>query len=210
MPVDKSFEKLWKDENKTSKYRIIWAPHHSIDKSGYGMSNFKEQYLFFLDFAKKHDEYSFIFKPHPSLRFMCISENFLTEHEYDNYINEWQSLSNATVYDKGNYFDIFKTSDVLITDSSSFLAEYFYSGKPIIYFQAQNRVGFNEFGEKIKKGFYQLNSVDELEEQLKEILINKNDSLKSLRKSIIQQEFYYPKNGVGKEIVSYLKKELNR
>ena len=86
--------------------------------------------MYFLELAKKHPEYSFVVKPHPALRYKCISEKFLTEQEYDDYIAQWNSLENATVYTDGNYFDIFKTSDVLITDSSSFLAEYFYSGKP--------------------------------------------------------------------------------
>lgn len=209
-PIAQEFESLWKDTNQKDKYRIIWAPHHSIEKYGFEMSNFKEQYLYFLNFAKKHSEYSFIFKPHPSLRYKCISENFLSAEEYDNYINEWNSLPNATVYDKGNYFDIFKTSDILITDSSSFLAEYFYSGKPIIFFQSQNRAGFNEFGLKIKKGFYELKKTEDVEDLLYDILINKNDKLKNTRYNIIKKEFYYPKNGIGKNIVDYIKKELGR
>ena len=210
LPVEPKFEKLWKDSDKAEKHRIIWAPHHSIDKYGYAMSNFKEQYLYFLELAKKHPEYSFVVKPHPSLRFQCISESFLTAEEYDSYINEWNSLDNSTVYTDGNYFDIFKTSDVLITDSSSFLAEYFYSGKPIIFFESPTRAGFNKFGLNIKKGFYTLKKTEETENMLEELLIKNNDTLKDLRKKIINKEFYYPKCGVGKNIVDYIKKETGR
>ena len=209
-PIDAKYEKLWKDEGKKDTHRIIWAPHHSIEKYGFEMSNFKEQYLYFLNLAKKHPEYSFVVKPHPSLRYKCISEKFMTAEEYDAYIEEWNSLSNASVYTDGNYFDIFKTSDVLITDSSSFLAEYFYSGKPIIFFESRNRAGFNKFGLKLKKGFYIPQKTEETESLLNKLLIEKQDPLKNLREQIIKKEFYYPKNGVGKDIVEYIKKELNR
>ena len=209
-PINPKFEQLWKDSKKNDKHRIIWAPHHSIEKYGFEMSNFKEQYLYFLELAKKHAEYSFVVKPHPALRYKCISENFLTGEEYDAYMNEWNSLSNASVYTDGNYFDIFKTSDVLITDSSSFLAEYFYSGKPIIFFESPNRAGFNEFGLKIKKGFYCLEKAEDTENLLKQLLVDKNDTLKELRNKIINKEFYYPKEGIGKNIVEYLKKETGR
>ena len=174
------------------------------------MSNFKEQYLYFLELAKKHPEYSFVVKPHPSLRYKCITEKFLTAREYDDYMDEWNSLNNAAVYTDGNYFDIFKTSDVLITDSSSFLAEYFYSGKPIIFFESQNRAGFNEFGLKIRKGFYKPQRTEDTEDLLYTLLIKKEDNLKALREKIIKKEFYYPEIGVGKNIVNYLKKQLKR
>jgi CDP-glycerol glycerophosphotransferase (TagB/SpsB family) len=210
MPIDQRFEDLWKDSEKEEKHRIIWAPHHSIEKYGFEMSNFKEQYLYFLELAKKHPEYNFVVKPHPSLRYKCITEKFLTEKEYDDYIAEWNSLGNAVVYTDGNYFDIFKTSDVLITDSSSFLAEYFYSGKPIIFFESPNRAGFNKFGLKIKKGFYTLAKTEDTEELLYKLLIKKEDKLKTLRAKIIKQEFYYPESGIGKNIVNYLKKQTER
>ena len=209
-PVNAKYEKLWKDEGKTETHRIIWAPHHSIEKYGFEMSNFKEQYLYFLNLAKNHPEYSFVVKPHPSLRYKCISEKFMTAEEYDAYIDEWNSLNNASVYTDGNYFDIFKTSDVLITDSSSFLAEYFYSGKPIVFFESENRAGFNKFGLKLKKGFYIPEKTEDTENLLHKLLVEKQDNLKNLREQIIKKEFYYPENGVGKEIVEYIKKELGR
>ena len=150
-PVDESYEALWKDEGKSEKHRIIWAPHHSIDGGELRMSLFKEQSTEFLELAKRHPEYSFVVKPHPLLKNKCVSEHFFTAEEYDSYMNEWNSLPNGCVYDSGNYFDIFKTSDILLTDCSSFLAEYFYSGKPIIFYESTNRAGFNSFGKKIKR-----------------------------------------------------------
>jgi len=206
--IDSRFEKLWKDKNHTHP-RIIWAPHHSIENYGFQMSNFKEHYQFFLNFAKSHKEYRFIFKPHPVLRHKCISEKFMSEIEFDNYINEWNELENASVYNEGNYFDIFKSSDVLITDSSSFLAEYFYSTKPIIFLDNKNRAGFNEFGKKIKKYFYIPKDLSEIESLLNKLLIQKIDPMLNKRIKLANNIYYYPKLGIGKRIVDYIKKELD-
>lgn len=206
--IDENFENLWKDKAH-SHPRIIWAPHYSIDNYGLSMSNFKEQYKFFLDFAKNHKEYHFIFKPHPMLKHKCIEEKFMSEEEFEKYINEWNCLENAVVYDKGNYFDIFKSSDVLITDCSSFLAEYFYSGKPIIFFDNNNRAEFNSFGKKLKKHFYIPKKLNDLESLLYKLLILKDDTNFSKRQKIIQDRYYYPNLGIGKRIVEYIKKELD-
>ena len=207
-PINPFFEKLWKDSNER-RPRIIWAPHHSIDQRGLEMSNFMEHYKFFLDFAKNNKQYSFVFKPHPMLEFKCISEGFMTKTEYANYIYEWENLENASVWNKGNYFDIFKTSDVLITDCSSFLGEYYFSKKPIIFLDKDSRCGFNDFGLKMKKTFYSPKNLDEIPEIIYDLLINKNDYKKEQRIKLIKQEYFYPQQGVGRMIVEFIKKELN-
>lgn len=207
-PINPFFEQLWKD-SESKRPRIIWAPHHSIDQRGLEMSNFMEHYKFFLDFAKNNRQYSFIFKPHPMLEFKCISEGFMTKDEYDKYIQDWKNLPNASVWNKGNYFDIFKTSDLLITDCSSFLGEYYFSKKPIIFLDKDSRCGFNKFGLKMKETFYSPKKLDEIPELIYDLLINKNDYKKEQRIKLIKQEYFYPTQGVGKMICEFIKKELN-
>lgn len=210
-PIDTRYEDLWKDKTIPKKPRIIWAPHWSIElNNALRMSNFMENYKFFLDFAKNHNEYNFIYKPHPGLKYQCITEHFMSEQEYDDYLSFWDSLPNALVFDEGNYFDIFKTSDVLITDSSSFLAEYFYSKKPIIFLSKNSRSAFNSFGLELKKGFYELDSLNEMANLLKQLLIDKIDPLKPLREKIIKKNFYMPEPNIGQGIVNMLKKEIGR
>ena len=202
LPVKQEFEDLWKGKNVKS--RIIYAPHHSINNNGLKMSTFTRDYKFFLDFAKDNPQYSFVLKPHPALKSMCIFEKFMTEKEYDDYINEWNNLKNATVYDKGNYFDIFKTSDCLITDCSSFLAEYFPTQKPIIFLNRPDRAPFDEFGEKIRKGFYELNNLNGFDTFIKNLLILQEDKLLKVRKEILKNVFYIPSSNSYEIILNYL------
>lgn len=207
-PVNPDIEELWKSKNP-KKPRIIYAPHHSIERDGgFGASNFREQAKFFLEFIKSHPQYDFIIKPHPVLKSKCEATGFMTGEEYEDYLNQWRALPNANVYALGNYYDLFKTSDLLITDCSSFLAEYFVSKKPIILLESKSRIPFNKFGLKLKTGMYKPENINEIEDLLNNILINKNDPLEKVRENIIKKDFYLPPNGIGHNIVTYLKKEL--
>ena len=195
-PINPDIAKLWKDDEH-KKPRIIYAPHHSIERSGgFGMSNFVEHAGFFLDFAKNNPQYSFIIKPHPVLRSKCEAVNFMTPEEYDEYIEKWRELPNGNAYTLGNYY------------CSSFLAEYFVSGKPIVLLESKSRMPFNNFGLKLREGMYRPQDVSEIEELLKEIFINGNDVLGEKRRQIISQQFLLPECGVGKYITDYLKKQL--
>lgn len=208
-PLNPEFEKIWKDETH-SKPRIIYAPHHSIEREGgFGMSNFVEHAQFFLDFAKSHPQYEFLIKPHPVLKSKCEATGFMSGEEYENYINKWRELPNGNAYTLGNYYDVFKTSDALVTDCSSFLGEYFVSGKPIILLESDSRMPFNDFGLELRKGMYKPKNTQQIEETIENIFDNHNDYLSDLRKKIIKKEFFLPPNGTAKYIVDYLRKELN-
>lgn len=178
------------------KYCVIWAPHHSINNDGLRMSTFKDNYKKFLEFAKEHEEYSFVLKPHPALRNACLNSGI----DYDGFIREWNNLPNASVYDKGNYFDLFKSSDVMITDCSSFLAEYFPSENPIIFLNRPDRAPFDDFGEKLREGFYEANSFEEAVKFLEQ----KQDVLKPKRLEIIEKCFYSAQKPAAKMIFEYI------
>lgn len=197
---------VWKGENIKSK--IIWAPHHSLGKDGLRMSTFKDNYEYFLNLAKTHPEYSFIVKPHPALKNACVTTGFMCEEDYDKYIYEWNNLPNAYVYNKGAFFDIFKTSDLLITDCSSFFAEYFPTEKPIIFLNRPDRAKFDSFGEKLRKGFYECNSIQELENVLIKLIDEKQDGLKLCRMRLKKKLFNQAK--ATEKIVIWLKKAISK
>lgn len=209
LPINQSFEKLWKQSEGIRKPRIIYAPHHSIERNeGFCASNFAEHATFFLDFIKKHQEYDFLLKPHPLLKSKCISTGFMNENEYNEYINEWKSQPNANVYEHGNYYDIFKTSDLLITDCSSFLGEYFVSGKPIIFLQNKKRIPFNKLGKKLISAMYKIENIQEINNILQNIFSNNNDYMKFKREKLIKTCFITPQNTIANYIVKYIKNKI--
>ena len=195
-------------KTKLKKPLIIYGAHHSLG-NGLKMSTFKRDYKFFLEFVNKNKQFDFIFKPHPMLKDSCIQDGFLDEAEYDNYINSWNKSDNAKVYNEGNYIDLFKNSSLLITDCSSFLAEYYPSKNPIILLDREDRAPFDDFGNIIKQGFYIANSKDEVEKLVNMLLVDKKDPKKKLREEILEKYFYNINEDVSKLVVNYILSKIN-
>ncbi len=197
----------WKTENKK---RVIYAPHHSFSKDTilkYG--TFDKNYQYFLDYAKTHQDVEFIFKPHPVLKKEVVRRELMTEKEIEHYFEQWQALPNAQVYEVGDYYDMFRTSDLMITDCNSFLSEYLPTQKPVIHLISENSVGYNAYGLKIIGGYYKSNSNEETEKLLNDLLYNNNDPLQEKRLQILDTSFCWNKNGVSNEIANAIEKLLN-
>lgn len=133
MYLDKGYKTstdAWKLQDSSLK-KIIWAPHWSVEKVGTVIFSCFLQYCdFMLEMARKYsDRVQFILKPHPLLRVKL--NGIWGKERTDAYFDEWSRLPNAA-YTEGNYVDIFKTSDAMIHDSGSFIAEYLYLNKPVM------------------------------------------------------------------------------
>lgn len=202
-------DKLWKipkNINPNIK-RVIYAPHHSFFNT-VKFATFAENGQFILEYAKNHSEIDWIFKPHPTFKQRLAADGIMSPKEAEQYYKDWDSLPNAQIYDKGNYFDIFKTSDALITDCVSFLAEYLPTKKPVLFLKSnKGGLSFNELGEKIVENYYHINNTKELEETIKKVIIAEEDYLHDKRVSAIKYLEIDEKSASSK-IAGYLEKEL--
>lgn len=191
---------IWKDNDK---FKIIYAPHHSLDKKGLRLSTFKQNGRFILELAQKHPETTWVFKPHPRLKYALLRTKTMTEDEIKNYFDEWARI--GAVYEDGNYINLFKTSDLMITDGCTFLAEYLPSEKPLIRLVNKKGVQLNALGKKLSKGFYCTYKNSELKKLLECLVVNKEDEKQSIRKEIAKEILNYKK---GETIYKYLSKMI--
>ncbi|MGN1153132.1 MAG: CDP-glycerol glycerophosphotransferase family protein [Candidatus Gastranaerophilaceae bacterium] len=204
-PVNKD-NIIWKTNNKK---RVIYAPHHSFSKeSMLKFGTFDWNYKYFFNFAKAHPEIEFIIKPHPELKRQIVREKLMSVDEMIRYFEMWANLPNAQVYEFGDYFDMFRTSDLLITDCNSFLYEYLPTKKPVIHLIGKYSVGHNNFGQKIISGYYPVRNIDELNSQLDLVLFKEQDPLLSVRTNVIEKDLIQPNNGVARFISNYIIKIL--
>ena len=197
----KAVHPAWKEPEKI---KVIYAPHHSFDNS-LKLATFDKNHDFILKLAKSHPETTWIFKPHPRLKFALMKMNLMTEAEIDKYYEEWGKI--GTVYAQGDYIDIFKSSDAMITDCLSFLAEYLPSQKPLIRLINPASKSLNELGEKVVSEYYKAHNDRELEEIFKEVVLNKNDYNKSQRYNLIK-EIFDSNNSSASKIYNYLKEKI--
>lgn len=195
---EEEIREIWKiPDGKCSKdmKKVIFAPHHSF--LGYGgikYSTFARNAWFLLYLAKKYqDKVSFIYKPHPNLRVRAVEAGLFENYEeYDAYMEEWGGLPNAKVVQEKDYIDIFATSDGMIMDSISFIAEYLYVNKPLLFLQRDGQA-FNELGKEVIRAHYLEWGEDYLaiETFLQDVIINGNDDRKSIREEIWKKELDY-------------------
>ena len=203
-PDDDVISKLWKiPEGKTAgdMKKIIIAPHYSVGDEGVLLlSTFKRNAWFWLYLAKKYkDNISFIFKPHPNLRMFSVeSKLFNSYEEYDEYIAKWDSLPNCKAVQEADYLQIFNSSDAMIMDSGSFLGEYLYAGKPLLFLTRPEQC-FLELGRKVVDAYYKASgdNYSEIENFIQNVVLAGNDHMKTQREKVFREEFDYVKsNGI--------------
>lgn len=193
-------KRIWKIPENTDVNeikRVIIAPHHSIRSSaGLIFSTFPKNVYFWLYLAKKYkDKISFIFKPHPNLRHRAVETGVFESFDaYDAYLEEWESLPNAKVVQESSYREIFATSDGMIMDSISFLAEYMYVDKPLLFLRRKGQA-FNDLGKEILECCYQKGGDDYMgiEEFLEQTILGGKDERKKVRNAVFDRNLNYPK-----------------
>ena len=192
-----NFQFTWKMARPDAK-KIIWAPHWSIGE-GTTYATFQWNYQFLYDFAKAHPEISWVVKPHPGLFFAAVKEKvFLTIEAFKEYLQSWHNLPNAQVYTGGYYQAIFATSDGMIQDCSSFIAEYQFVDNPMIYL---TRAGekFNPLGTEILKVSYTVDGkdFDTIAATIQRVFIEGDDYKAAERRAVFDKYLNYPKlNGM--------------
>ncbi len=127
--------------------KIIIAPHHSIANSSFiSNSTFIENAEFLKTLAEKYaDKVNFAFKPHPLLKDKLYRHPLWGKEKTDNYWGFWSTNPNSQL-EEGEYIGLFKESDGMIHDCTSFITEYLYVGKPVLYLNANIRDRLNEYG----------------------------------------------------------------
>lgn len=189
--------KGWK--GNANNFRIILAPHHSIKNRQQMFSSFDKYYIDMLRLAETTtEEFSWIIKPHPLLKESCLEEGLFQDGiAFDDYIGCWDNLKNGNSLIGGGYLDLFKSSDVIVLDSDSFLAEYLYTGKPIILLTRDTQK-MSELGKLLYPAYYKIPG-DDIRD-LKKLLIslkNGYDPLGKNRREIYKKYLdYKAQNGV--------------
>lgn len=177
----------WKISNFALK-RIIWAPHHTIANTGTVIfSCFLRYYDFMVEMARKYaDKVQFVLKPHPLLRPKL--EKLWGKDRSDAYFRKWKNMPN-TSYTEGNYVDLFLTSDAMIHDSGSFIAEYLFLNKPVMRTMNDYPIEkmYNGFTQRCIDNHYKAYSCKDIEIFILNVIEGK-DPMKEKRTHFVNKE----------------------
>lgn len=198
-PAFEDFMKYRKYSCPDDKFRIMWTPRWSedIEVGGSNFFRYKDKMPAYVD---RMENTKLIFRPHPMLFTHSIEIGKMTKTEVDNYISIYDE-NNRLEYDREmEYAEKFWNSDVLVTDFSSVIMEYYLTGKPIIY--CPSGLEITDFFSDILSVNYVANDWDEIESILFE-LENGNDEKKEKRIQKIK-EFLGDYENISKRIVDAL------
>ena len=191
------------DKKRNSTFRVIWTPRWRTNE---GVCSFFEYKDCLVDLVETYKDIDFIFRPHPLAFKNWDVTGELPEEEANRYKARYDSIPNAKIDYSSEYFPTFFTSDVLITDTSSIMIDYFVTGKPIIY--CHKKDSFNDLTRKLSEGFYWVHNWEELRKTLI-ALKNGHDPLKEKRLELIKKEIYMPPQGAGYTIKEWIKRDYD-
>lgn len=204
--------KEWKNSDKSLK-RIIYSPHHSIPEIAdnfLALSTFLIHAETMLEIVELYKgKIQFVFKPHPLLKYRLYLHPQWGRQKTDEYYKKWETGKN-TNYINGEYIDLFKSSDALIHDCSSFTMEYLFTKKPALFLANFGHDGqANEVAMRAYNAHYKAKTKNEICAFIDDVVLGDNDPLKKARESFFN-EVLLPPNGrtASENILEELSKAL--
>jgi hypothetical protein len=174
----KPIANLWKDDSGKKK-RIVYAPHFTFNAS-HMVATFHKNGQAILNLASMYPDTTWAIRPHPNFEAHVIGNGIMTRDELECYYEEWEKY--GIIFKTEDYFDLFKTSDCLITDCISFLADYLPTGNPVFHLRSEAQaVDFSDFGKDIINTYYQIHTNAELDRLFSRVMVDGDDFMKEKR-----------------------------
>lgn len=167
-----------------NRFRVLWCPRWTTNLS-LGGSNFFTYYQVLLDFAQKNPDIDFLFRPHPLALQHFQQTGEMTAEEAALFTKRCEQLPNVSLDKEKEYAATFWGTDVMISDISGMIPEYFVTGKPLIYCASNMILTPEETTARILEGSYVVDDKQQLLaclEQLRQSI----DPLKEERQQIVQ------------------------
>lgn len=152
------------------------------------------------EFAKENTDIEIVLRPHPALTETMNNSGLISKEYLQDYYNRFNSLSNCCLDKNQGYINLFKWSDILITDGVSFLFEYIITGKPIIHTDSRCNIGFNEFGKQFESSWCKAYSFGDIVKII-ETLGNGNDPLKNNRLKMKNKLFDFTEGRIPSKLI---------
>ncbi len=168
------------------KKYVIYAPHHSVESNSLRLGTFAWNGHFMLEYAKKHAEFNWIFKPHPRCKVSFVAEGlFKSRQELEDYYSQWATI--GEVCEQGNYMDLFQQTKCLITDCGSFLVEFFPSEQPVIHLKCIDSNYEASISGIVSDVYYSVFDLETLKHTLHLVLEKGEDPMRQARLDKLQK-----------------------
>jgi hypothetical protein len=192
---------------------VIYAPHFSFPLAGLKrqvvLSSFLENGRQILEYAKKHTEFKWLFKPHPLLYKELIRRGVWSKEDVDAYYAAWGEI--GSVCTDGDYIRLFQNARALITDCGSFLVEFPMTGRPLIRLVPRElKYPLFPIFEKLYASFYVVRDLDEMYKTFAQVLERGEDPQKEERLKAVRDLGLMGDRTSAERIMDVLRKVCGR
>lgn len=194
---------------------VIYAPHWSINNpiKHLAWSTFDIYHKYFFELMANNPDINFVLKPHPSLSLRLSELNLMTAAQFTEFCESWDSMQNGLCFQGDNFIDLFRRSDLLITDSGSFIFYWLPTEKPCMYL-VNPKIGKEKFldsysplARQILGAYHICFSLEDIKDNFKKFRNGKLNIDKLLYNGLLKYLFPY-RGSASKRIISYLKDVL--
>ena len=168
-------------------FRIMWTPRWTSDLK-LGGTNFLDFYQPFLEYAENNQDMDFLFRPHPMAFDNFLKKGEMTEGEIADFKKNCHQLPNVQLDMAQEYTKTFWQTDVLVSDMSGIMPEFFITGKPVIFCVSNLVLELNAFIKKMCEGCYIAKNIGEVFSYIENIK-NGKDVLAEKRKELCKELF---------------------
>lgn len=180
--LDSYYHTPYCDKKDNNTFQVLYSPHHSIEEnSPIHLSTFLENGEFILNYAKKHSDIKWVFRPHPLLK--KVLETVWDKNKIDEYYKTWEDI--GILDEGGDYIEIFKDTDLLINDCGYF-SEFFPTGNPIIQLINPKACQYDKISTEIIDSCYTSHNNEELLYLMNLLIEQREDTKKTTRLEVIK------------------------
>lgn len=184
---------------------VLWCPHWSVDR----YSTFLDSYSIFLDEAARRPDVRFIIRPHPLLRLELRKRRSWTADDEVRFFSRVKGMLNVTIAGVDtpttpqtlypDYRLQFRRASAMVTDGVGFLAEFAYTGKPLLLTEAPTSPGWNAVGNQIADLVGRSNAIAGLATFLDDLSLQE-DPVVMPRREAVARLFYRPQGGSAEAV----------
>lgn len=181
---------------------VMWTPRWTLPNDRVQIeSGFMKYIKDFLDFINSSNNIFLIIRPHPLMFDNYIENGIMSENEVTRFKQFCSESTNIQLDEKSDYLESIKQADIFVTDFSSLLAEFFVTGKPIIYCDSSKN--YTVEGAAMNNCIYHAENWKDIRLELGKLILG-NDDLEESRKSMIKQITPFEEGEVSINILRYI------
>ena len=176
---------VWSFPDAKNTFRILWTPRWTTNENNCHFFDYKDHWF---DYCKEYPDTDFVFRPHPQAWLEWEKTGEFSPEAHEQLEECIAKTVNMNLDQSSEYLSTMYSSDVLVTDLSSLILQYYLTEKPIIFCYRENgRFGYSK-DSMIGKSMYWAENWNEVNDYLT-MLKEGRDPLKEFRKKVIRDIF---------------------